>query len=269
MGQKVNPIGLRLGVNRTWDSRWYASGAQFSTLLHQDIAIRKFVREKLKAAGISKIIIERPLKKCRVTVHTAKPGVVIGKKGADIEKLRKELARMAPGAEVHLNLVEVRKPETDSMLVAEGVAQQLERRVAFRRAMKRAMQSAMRLGAQGIRINVSGRLGGAEIARMEWYREGRVPLHTLRADIDYGFVEADTAYGKIGVKVWIFKGEIMEHDPMAQDRRAMETGESRERRDRDDRGPRPPRDDRPGADRPRRGRRPPRGEEAGPEGGEA
>jgi small subunit ribosomal protein S3 len=266
MGQKVNPIGLRLGVNRTWDSRWYANTKDYARLLHEDLKIRQFVREKLKAAGISKIIIERPLKKCRVTVHTAKPGVVIGKKGADIEKLRKELARMAPGAEVHLNLVEVRKPETDSNLVAEGVAQQLERRVAFRRAMKRAMQSAMRLGAQGIRINVSGRLGGAEIARMEWYREGRVPLHTLRADVDYGFAEADTAYGKIGVKVWIFKGEIMEHDPMAQDKRSMESGESRERRDRDERGPRGPREDRPG-DRPRRGRRPPRsGEEAGADG---
>jgi small subunit ribosomal protein S3 len=209
MGQKVNPIGLRLGVNRTWDSRWYANTKDYARLLHEDIKIRKFLREKLAAAGISKIIIERPLKKCRVTIFTAKPGVVIGKKGSDIEKLRKDLAKMAPDAEVHLNLVEVRKPETDSNLVAEGVAQQLERRVAFRRAMKRAMQSAMRLGAQGIRINVSGRLGGAEIARMEWYREGRVPLHTLRADVDYGFAEADTAYGKIGVKVWIFKGEIL------------------------------------------------------------
>ena len=263
MGQKVNPIGLRLGVNRTWDSRWYANTRDFSRLLHEDIKIRKFVREKLKAAGVSKIIIERPLKKCRVTIFTAKPGVVIGKKGTDIEKLRKDLAKMAPGAEVHLNLVEVRKPETDANLVAEGVAQQLERRVAFRRAMKRAMQSAMRLGAQGIRINVSGRLGGAEIARMEWYREGRVPLHTLRADVDYGFAEADTAYGKIGVKTWIFKGEILEHDPMAQDKRSLETGESRERRDRDDRGPPRSRDDRPpSGERPRRGRRPPRGEEA-------
>ena len=236
MGQKVNPIGLRLGVNRTWDSRWYANSKDFSRLLHEDIAIRKFVREKLKAAGVSKIIIERPLKKCRVTIFTAKPGVVIGKKGTDIEKLRKDLAKMAPGAEVHLNLVEVRKPETDSTLVAEGVAQQLERRVAFRRAMKRAMQSAMRLGAQGIRINVSGRLGGAEIARTEWYREGRVPLHTLRADIDFGYAEAKTAYGIIGIKVWIFKGEIIEHDPMAAERRALELqegpGGGRPRRDR-------------------------------------
>ena len=199
MGQKVNPIGLRLGINRTWDSRWYAGDRDYARLLHEDIKIRAYLREKLDAAGISKIIIERPLKKCRVTIFTAKPGVVIGKKGTDIEKLRKELAKMAPGAEVHLNLVEVRKPETDAKLVGEGVAQQLERRVAFRRAMKRAMQSAMRLGAQGIRINVSGRLGGAEIARMEWYREGRVPLHTLRADIDYGVATAKTTYGTCGV----------------------------------------------------------------------
>ena len=230
MGQKVNPIGLRLGVNRTWDSRWYANTKDYARLLHEDIKIRAFLREKLNAAGISKIIIERPLKKCRVTVHTAKPGVVIGKKGADIEKLRKELGKMAPGAEVHLNLVEVRKPETDAMLVAEGVAQQLERRVAFRRAMKRAMQSTMRLGGQGIRINVSGRLGGAEIARMEWYREGRVPLHTLRADVDYGVSTAFTTYGTCGVKVWIFKGEIMEHDPMASERRQVEGTEPTSRR---------------------------------------
>jgi small subunit ribosomal protein S3 len=256
MGQKVNPIGLRLGVNRTWDSRWYAKTGEYGRLLHQDLKIRKMLREKLAGAGISRIIIERPLKKCRVTIYTAKPGVVIGKKGADIEKLRKDLSKMVEGHEVFLNLVEVRKPETDAMLVAEGIAQQLERRVAFRRAMKRAMQSAMRLGAQGIRINVSGRLGGAEIARMEWYREGRVPLHTLRADVDYGFCEAKTAYGQIGVKVWIFKGEIMEHDPMAQDRRAMDTGEQRERRDRDQpRGPRGDRDERPGGDRRPRGRR--------------
>jgi small subunit ribosomal protein S3 len=257
MGQKVNPVGLRLGVNRTWDSRWYANTGEYGRLLHQDLKIRKMLRDKLAGAGISRIIIERPLKKCRVTIFTAKPGVVIGKKGADIEKLRKDLSKMVEGHEVFLNLVEVRKPETDAMLVAEGIAQQLERRVAFRRAMKRAMQSAMRLGAQGIRINVSGRLGGAEIARMEWYREGRVPLHTLRADVDYGFFEAKTAYGQIGVKVWIFKGEIMEHDPMAQDKRALDTGEQRERRDRDQ--PRGPRNDRGGDrdDRPRgpRGRR--------------
>ena len=261
MGQKVNPIGLRLGINRTWDSRWYANTGEYARLLHQDLKIRKFLRQKLAAAGISKIIIERPLRKCRVTILTAKPGVVIGKKGADIEKLRKELAIMAPGNEVFLNLVEVRKPEIDSTLVAEGIAQQLERRVAFRRAMKRAMQSAMRLGGLGIRINVSGRLGGAEIARMEWYREGRVPLHTLRADIDFGFAEAKTAYGIIGVKVWIFKGEILEHDPMAQDRRAMEAGDNRERRDRDRPG-RSDRDERPSGDRRGRGPRRPRQDEA-------
>ena len=231
MGQKVNPIGLRLGVNRTWDSRWYANSKDYARLLHEDIKIRKFLREKLKAAGVSKIIIERPLKKCRVTISTAKPGVVIGKKGTDIEKLRKDLAKMAPGAEVHLNLVEVRKPETDAKLVGEGVAQQLERRVAFRRAMKRAVQSAMRLGAEGIRINCSGRLGGAEIARMEWYREGRVPLHTLRADVDYGVATAFTTYGTCGVKVWIFKGEIMEHDSMAQDKRLAEAEAGRPRRE--------------------------------------
>ncbi|MGE3303974.1 MAG: 30S ribosomal protein S3 [Hyphomonadaceae bacterium] len=254
MGQKVNPVGLRLGVNRTWDSRWYANSGEYGKLLHEDIRIRKMLRERLAGAGISRIVIERPHKKCRVTIYTAKPGVVIGKKGADIEKLRKDLSLMAPGVEVFLNLVEVRKPETDAALVAESVAQQLERRVAFRRAMKRAMQSSMRLGAQGIRINVSGRLGGAEIARMEWYREGRVPLHTLRADVDFGFAEAHTAYGRIGVKVWIFKGEILEHDPMAQDKRLQETGEQRERRDRDRpaRDDRPPRDDRPGRGRGRR-----------------
>ena len=258
MGQKVNPIGLRLGINRTWDSRWYAEGGEYSKMLHEDIHIRKVLRERLAQAGVAKIVIERPAKRARVTIHTARPGVASGKKGADIEKLRSDLAKITKSSEVNLNIVEIRKPEIDAKLVAENIAQQLERRVAFRRAMTRAVQSAMRLGAQGIRINVSGRLGGAEIARMEWYREGRVPLHTLRADVDYGFAEADTAYGKIGVKVWIFKGEILEHDPMAQDRRAMDTGENRERRDRD----RPAREDRPPpSERPRRGRRPPRGAE--------
>src|SRR5262247_2411142 len=260
MGQKVNPVGLRLGIKRTWDSRWYAGKAEYGKLLHEDMQIREELMKDLKQAAVSKIVIERPHKKCRVTVQSARPGVVIGKKGADIEKLRRKVAGLTQ-SDVVINIVEIRKPELDAQLVAESIAQQLERRVAFRRAMKRAVQSAMRLGAGGIRINCSGRLGGAEIARMEWYREGRVPLHTLRADVDYGFAEADTAYGKIGVKVWIFKGEILEHDPMAQDRRAMETGESRERRDRDDRPPRG-RDDRPpSGDRPRRGRRPPRGGE--------
>jgi small subunit ribosomal protein S3 len=221
MGQKINPTGFRLGINRTWDSRWYANTGEYGELLHEDIAIRKALFEELKQAAVSKIVIERPHKKCRITIHSARPGIVIGKKGADIEKLRKRLATMTK-AETHINIVEVRKPETDSTLVAQSIAQQLERRIAFRRAMKRAVQSAMRLGAEGIRINCSGRLGGAEIARMEWYREGRVPLHTLRADIDYGTAEAHTAYGVCGVKVWIFKGEILEHDPMASERRAVE-----------------------------------------------
>ncbi|SKA11605.1 30S ribosomal protein S3 [Consotaella salsifontis] len=224
MGQKVNPTGLRLGINRTWDSRWFANTGDYGNLLHEDLKIREFLMEELKQAAVSKIVIERPHKKCRITIHSARPGIVIGKKGADIEKLRKKLGAMTD-AETHINIVEVRKPETDAALVAQSIAQQLERRVAFRRAMKRAVQSAMRLGAEGIRINCSGRLGGAEIARMEWYREGRVPLHTLRADVDYGTAEAHTAYGVCGVKVWIFKGEILEHDPMASERRAVE-GES-------------------------------------------
>jgi small subunit ribosomal protein S3 len=220
MGQKVNPIGLRVGINRTWDSRWYAN-RNFAELLHQDLKLKKYLTERLGQAGVSRIVIERPAKKARVTIHTARPGVVIGKKGADIEKLRSELAKMT-GSEVSLNIVEIRKPEIDAKLIADNIAQQLERRVAFRRAMKRAVQSAMRLGALGIRINCSGRLGGAEIARMEWYREGRVPLHTLRAEIDFGEGTAKTTYGTCGVKVWVFKGEIMAHDPMALDKRAME-----------------------------------------------
>ena len=220
MGQKVNPIGLRLGINRTWDSRWFAR-KDYAALLHEDLKLRGFLNERLQQAGVSRIIIERAAKKSRITIHSARPGVVIGKKGADIEKLRQELAKTT-ASEVHLNIVEIRKPELEARLVAENIAQQLERRVAFRRAMKRAVQSAMRLGAQGIRINCGGRLGGAEIARMEWYREGRVPLHTLRADIDYGTATAKTTYGTCGVKVWIFKGEILAHDPMAQDKRLAE-----------------------------------------------
>lgn len=220
MGQKVNPIGFRLGINRTWDSRWYAD-KQYGELLHEDIKLREYLFSRLGQAGVSRIVVERPAKKARVTIHTARPGVVIGKKGADIEKLRVELSRMT-GSEVHLNIVEIRKPEIDAKLVADNIAQQLERRVAFRRAMKRSVQSAMRLGAEGIRINCGGRLGGAEIARMEWYREGRVPLHTLRADVDYGTATARTTYGACGVKVWIFKGEVLAHDPMAQDKRAMD-----------------------------------------------
>ncbi len=220
MGQKVNPIGLRLGVNRTWDSRWYADES-YGDLLHEDLKLREYLFGRLSQAGVSRIVIERPAKKARITIHTARPGVVIGKKGADIEKLRSELSRMT-GSEVHLNIVEIRKPEIDAKLVAENIAQQLERRVAFRRAMKRSVQSAMRLGAEGIRINCGGRLGGAEIARMEWYREGRVPLHTLRADVDYGTATAHTTYGTCGVKVWVYKGDIMAHDPMAHDNRLAE-----------------------------------------------
>ena len=205
MGHKVNPVGLRLGINRTWDSRWFA-GNDYSQLLHDDLKLRRHLRRKLHGAGVSR--------------------VVIGKKGQDIEVLKRDLTKMA-NAEVALNIVEIRKPEIDATLVAENIAQQLERRVAFRRAMKRAVQSAMRLGAQGIRINCGGRLGGAEIARVEWYREGRVPLHTLRADIDFGEATAKTTYGTCGVKVWVFKGEIMAHDPLAQDRRAAEQAPQR------------------------------------------
>ncbi|MCD9149830.1 MULTISPECIES: 30S ribosomal protein S3 [Pseudophaeobacter] len=221
MGHKVNPVGMRLQINRTWDSRWYADTKDFGDLLLEDIKLRDFIKEECKQAGIARVIIERPHKKCRVTIHTARPGVIIGKKGADIEVLRKKLASMT-ASELHLNIVEVRKPELDAQLVGESIAQQLERRVSFRRAMKRAVQSAMRMGALGIRVNVAGRLGGAEIARTEWYREGRVPLHTLRADIDYAHNEAMTPYGIIGIKTWIFKGEIMEHDPQARDRKAQE-----------------------------------------------
>ncbi len=221
MGNKVNPIGMRLQVNRTWDSRWYADTKDYGDLLLEDVAIREFIKTECKAAGVSRVIIERPHKKCRVTIHTARPGVIIGKKGADIETLRRKLSNMTD-SELHLNVVEVRKPELDAALVGESIAQQLERRVSFRRAMKRSVQNAMRMGALGIRVNLAGRLGGAEIARTEWYREGRVPLHTLRADIDFANVEAKTAYGMIGIKVWIFKGEILEHDPSARDRRAQE-----------------------------------------------
>ncbi|MEC8028713.1 MAG: 30S ribosomal protein S3 [Pseudomonadota bacterium] len=227
MGQKVNPIGLRLGINRTWDSRWFAS-RDYADLLHEDLRIRKFLFDKLKQAGISRVVIERPAKRARITIYTARPGVVIGKKGQDIEKLRQDLSKRT-GVDVHLNIVEIRKPEIDAKLVAENIAQQLERRVAFRRTMKRAVQSAMRRGAEGLRINCGGRLGGAEIARIEWYREGRVPLHTLRADIDYGEATAQTTYGCCGVKVWVFKGEVLAHDPMAQDKRLSEQQPSQSR----------------------------------------
>ena len=221
MGQKSNPIGLRLQINRTWDSRWYAEGRDYAKLLSEDVEIRKYIVESLPQAAISKVVIERPAKLCRISIYAARPGVIIGKKGADIEKLRAKLSKMTE-SEVKLNIVEIRKPEIDAKLVAQGIADQLIRRVAFRRAMKRAVQSALRLGAEGIKITCGGRLGGAEIARIEWYREGRVPLHTLRANIDYAEAEALTAYGIIGIKCWIFKGEIMAHDPTAQDRLMME-----------------------------------------------
>ncbi len=221
MGQKSNPIGLRLQINRTWDSRWYAEGAEYGRMLLEDIKIRKFIFETLPQAAISKVVIERPAKNCRVSIYAARPGVIIGKKGADIEKLKKLINKFTT-AEVSLNIVEIRKPEVDAKLVAQGIADQLIRRIAFRRAMKRAMQSAMRLGAEGIKITCGGRLGGAEIARVESYREGRVPAHTLRANIDYAEAEALTAYGIIGIKCWIFKGEIWGHDPMATDRLMME-----------------------------------------------
>ena len=221
MGHKSNPIGLRLQINRTWDSRWYSEGRNYARMLEEDLKMRKYIMDTLPAAAISKVVIERPAKLCRVSIYAARPGVIIGKKGADIEKLRSALARMTT-SDVKLNIVEIRKPEVDAKLVAQGIADQLVRRVAFRRAMKRAVQSALRLGAEGIKITCGGRLGGAEIARVEWYREGRVPLHTLRANIDYADTEALTAYGIIGIKCWIFKGEILGHDPLAQDRLMME-----------------------------------------------
>ena len=221
MGQKVNPIGFRLGINRTWDSRWYAGKRTYADLLHEDLELRRMLHERLRQAGLSRVVIARPAKRARITIHTARPGVVIGKKGADIETLRLELSERT-GSDVSLNIVEIRKPELDASLIAENIAQQLTRRIAFRRSMKRAVQSAMRLGAVGIRINCAGRLGGAEIARTEWYREGQVPLHTLRADIDYGTATAQTTYGACGVKVWVYRGEILAHDPMAVDKRAME-----------------------------------------------
>ncbi|MFL6656065.1 MAG: 30S ribosomal protein S3, partial [Sulfurifustis sp.] len=211
MGQKVNPIGLRLGIIRNWNARWYAANNAYTENLISDLKIRRFLKQKLAHAAVSSIIVERPAQSISITVHTARPGIVIGKKGEDIEKLRHELMRLA-GVPVTLAVQEVRQPELDAQLVAENIAQQLEKRIMFRRAMKRAVTNAMRLRALGIKIMVAGRLNGAEIARTEWYREGRVPLHTLRADIDYGFAEASTTYGQIGVKVWIFKGEVFDKD---------------------------------------------------------
>ena len=213
---------MRVGVNRTWDSRWYA-GRDYATKLLEDLKLRDYIKRRLKPAGIAKVVIERAAKTMRVNIHAARPGLIIGKKGADIETLRRDIRARASGADVSINIVEIRKPEVNAQMAAENVAGQLERRVSFRRAMKRVVQSAMRMGAGGIRLNVAGRLGGADIARTEWYREGQVPLHTLRADIDYGFAEAKTTYGIIGVQTWIYKGEILEHDPTAHDRRAAES----------------------------------------------
>lgn len=207
MGQKVHPTGIRLGIVKDWTSKWYADSRQYANLLNNDLAVREFLRKRLSQASVSRIQIDRPANNAHITVHTARPGLVIGKKGEDIDALRNEVSNMM-GIPVHMSIEEIRKPELDAQLVAESIAQQLERRVMFRRAMKRAVQNAMRLGAEGIKVNIGGRLNGAEIARSEWYREGRVPLHTLRADIDYGFAEAGTTYGIIGVKVWVFKGEV-------------------------------------------------------------
>ncbi len=221
MGHKVNPIGFRLGGVRDWNSTWYADSKNYADYLNTDLKVREYIRKKLAQASVSRIQIERLARNARITIHTARPGIVIGKKGEDIEVLRKQVSAIM-GIPVHLNVEEIRKPELDAYLVAESVAQQMEKRIMFRRAMKRAVQNAMRLGAPGIKINVSGRLNGAEIARTEWYREGRVPLHTLRADIDYGLAEAHTTYGVIGVKVWIFKGEVM--DVAEQNAEAAEEG---------------------------------------------
>ena len=211
MGQKVSPVGMRLGVIRDWDAKWYAAGTAFADNLATDLDLRNYIRRKLRHAAVSRIVIDRPAQAVNITVFTARPGIVIGKKGEDIERLRQELGKIA-GQPVHLSVEEIRKPELDAQLVAENIAQQLEKRIMFRRAMKRAVTNSMRLRAQGVKVMVAGRLNGAEIARTEWYREGRVPLHTLRADIDYGFAEAHTTYGVIGVKVWIFKGEIFDLD---------------------------------------------------------
>ncbi|MCF6280708.1 MAG: 30S ribosomal protein S3 [Candidatus Polarisedimenticolaceae bacterium] len=215
MGQKVHPTGIRLGIVKEWTSKWYANSKDYPVLLNTDLKVRAFLKKKLSQASVSRIQIDRPANNAQITVHTARPGLVIGKKGEGIDAMRNEVSEMM-GVPVHISIEEIRKPELDAQLVAEGIAQQLERRIMFRRAMKRAVQNSMRLGAQGIKVNVSGRLNGAEIARNEWYREGRVPLHTLRADIDYGFAEASTAYGILGVKVWIFKGEIYADAPAVE-----------------------------------------------------
>jgi small subunit ribosomal protein S3 len=222
MGQKVHPIGIRLGITKEWSSKWYADSRTFADYVEQDNRVREFLKRRLKDASVSRIHIERPAKKAHITIHTARPGIVIGKKGEDIEKLRAETARLLkmPLHDVRLNISEIRKPELDAQLVAEGIAQQLERRVQFRRAMRRAVTNTMRIGAEGIKVKVSGRLNGAEIARSEWYREGRVPLHTFRADIDYGLAEARTTYGVIGVKVWVFRGEVFDFQEPKQEAEA-------------------------------------------------
>jgi small subunit ribosomal protein S3 len=227
MGQKIHPTGFRLSVNKDWASRWYANSKNFASMLNEDLKVRDYLKGKLAHASVGKVVIERPAKDARITIFSARPGVVIGKKGEDIEILKSDLRRLLGVQMVHVNIEEIRKPETDAQLIADSIAQQLEKRIMFRRAMKRAMQNAMRLGAQGIKIMSAGRLNGIEIARTEWYREGRVPLHTLRADIDFGTATAKTTYGTCGVKVWVFKGEIMAHDPMAQDKRAAEQAPQR------------------------------------------
>lgn len=216
MGQKVHPTGIRLGIVKDWTSKWYADSGDYADLLNQDLEVRDFLKKKLAHASVSRIQIDRLANNTNIVVHTARPGLVIGKKGEDIDALRKIVSEMMNGP-VHISIEEIRKPELDAQLVAEGIAQQLERRIMFRRAMKRSVQNAMRLGAEGIKVNIAGRLNGAEIARNEWYREGRVPLHTLRADIDYGFAEAETTYGIIGIKVWIFKGEVYGNQPVAEE----------------------------------------------------
>ena len=258
MGQKIHPTGFRLAVSRNWASRWFANHRDFGRMLNEDIKVREYLRGRLKSAAVGRVLIERPAKNARITIYSARPGVVIGKKGEDIENLKTQLAAMM-GVPVHVNIEEIRKPEIDAQLIADGIAQQLEKRIMFRRAMKRAMQNAMRLGAQGIKIMSSGRLNGIEIARTEWYREGRVPLHTLRADIDYGFSEAKTTYGVIGVKVWVYKGDTLGRNDLPA---AVEPRAEEERRPR---GPR--RDARPAGDRPARGGRRPAGSNAAPSDG--
>ncbi|MBS0566358.1 MAG: 30S ribosomal protein S3 [Proteobacteria bacterium] len=252
MGHKVHPTGIRLGISKDWNSKWYANKREYAQYLAADLKVREMLREKLAQAGVSKIAIERPAKTARITIHTARPGVVIGKKGEDIEKLRRDVSKVM-GVPAHINVSEVRKPELDAQLVAESIAQQLERRIMFRRAMKRSVGNAMRLGALGIKINVGGRLNGAEIARSEWYREGRVPLHTLRADIDYGFAQAKTTYGIIGIKVWIYKGEVFDLAAHAAESGKEEVRESAPRGDRGDRRERTERE--PRGDREPRGAR--------------